>query len=787
MNCPYLRDRQKVVVVGWVEQSETQHTQPITCECVGLMRSARLRQHIRSTQPTTLSTLNSQLSTPMTTQVQHTLQAYLRHELCTPINATIGYSALLLEELRHQPDTTIFSDLQKIHNCSQELLTLVTTILDPVQLELSQIEGDLGRFGAELRRALLTPLSTIIGYCEMLLEEAPAELIGDLDKIHASAQQLLGMVNDIINLAQQQLQTLTAPDLQPPQLLFEHPATATLVQSATTTIDTLSQPSFEPPVPGGLILVVDDNPTNCDLLSRQLERQGHTVSTATNAAQALRLLKAVAFDLILLDVIMPGVNGLELLQQIEQNDKLKHIPTIAISALDSIDSAVKCLELGAEDYLHKPCNPILLKARIAACLEKKRLRDQEILYLQQVERLMAAAAAIETKTFNPDSLNDLSQHPHKLGQLARVFQQMAKEVDAREQQLVQQVQRLQVSIDQGQKQRLVAEVAATDHFQQLQKRTKRSSDIENLYRSSLYPSLHPAPPQSDRSLPDRVEQSPLLVAKKVQQPANHLNVNVGNSKIVAVHSFRGGTGKSNLTSNLAVSLAKQGKRVAIVDTDLQSPGIHVLFGLEDETIDLTLNDYLWERCSLYEAAYDLKHILPSNTVDGALYLIPASVKANDINRILQEGYHQERLLDGFAEIVRDLQLDFLLIDTHPGINEETLQAISICSLLVVVMRPDYQDYQGTAAIVELGKLLSVQEMLLVVNKALPSFDIEGYRQQLETAYDVPVAAILPFTEAMMSLASSEVFALRYPAHPLSQAVDLICDRLITPIEIPSPR
>jgi MinD-like ATPase involved in chromosome partitioning or flagellar assembly/DNA-binding response OmpR family regulator len=710
-----------------------------------------------------------------TTQVQHTLQAYLRHELCTPINATIGYSALLLEELRHQPETTLFT----------ELLTLVTTILDPVQLELSQIEGDLGRFGAELRRALLTPLSTIIGYCEMLLEEAPAELISDLDKIHASAQQLLGMVNDIVNLAQQQLQTLTVPESNPP-LLFEHPATANLVQSATTTLNTLRQESVIPKVPGGMILVVDDNPTNCDLLSRQLQKEGHTVTTATNASQALRLLKAVAFDLILLDVIMPGVNGLELLQQIKQNDKLKHIPAISISALDAIDSAVKCLELGAEDYLHKPCNPILLKARIAACLEKKRLRDQEVLYLQQVERLMTAAAAIETKTFNPDSLNDLSQNPHKLGQLARVFQQMATEVDAREQRLEQQVQRLQVSIDQGQKQRLVSEVVATEHFQQLQKRTKRSSDIANLYRSSLYPSLYPSPPKSDRSLSDAEIPSPLPVAKQVQQPTIDLNANVGNSKIVAVHSFRGGTGKSNLTSNLAVSLAKQGKRVAMIDTDLQSPGIHVLFGLEDETINRTLNDYLWERCAIYEAAYDLSHILTSNTANGALYLIPASVKANDITQILREGYPHERLLDGFGAIISDLQLDFLLIDTHPGINQETLQAIAVCSQLVVLMRPDYQDYQGTAAIIELGKMLSVQEMLLVVNKVLPNFDVEDYRQQLEKAYDVPVAAILPFTEAMMSLASSEVFALRYPAHPLSQAVDLIRDRIITPSEIPCP-
>ena len=228
-------------------------------------------------------------------------------------------------------------------------------------------------------------------------------------------------------------------------------------------------------------------------------------------------------------------------------------------------------------------------------------------------------------------------------------------------------------------------------------------------------------------------------AQGVQQSHPAIAPNAGNvdpaklsaSKIVVVHSFRGGTGKSNLTSNLAISLAKQGKRVGIIDTDLQSPGIHVLFGLEDEAIDRTLNDYLWGRCALHEAAYDLSYLvqdqssssIPDNilgSTPGNIYLIPASTKANYITRILQEGYHEEMLLDGFSEVIRDLQLDFLFVDTHPGINEETLQAIAVCGLLLVVLRPDYQDYQGTAVIVELARLLSVAEMLLVVNKALPN-------------------------------------------------------------------
>ncbi|GEM_PF-232379 len=721
---------------------------------------------------------------PQSSQVQTTLLAYLRHELCTPINGMIGYSELLLEAVQTQPESTLFGDLQKIYGCSKQLLTLVTVILDPVQLEMSQIDGDLSGFGSTLRMELLTPLSTIIGYCEMLLEEAPAELILDLDKLNASAQQLMSLINDIIHLAQQQLQTLNAQVDNAPPLLLESP----LAQGAATALETLRQGSPEKTAPGGMILVVDDNPTNCDLLARQLKRHAYTVTTANSGSQALRLLKAIPYDLILLDVIMPGMNGLELLQQLKRHDTWRHIPVIMISALDEIDGAVKCIELGADDYLHKPFDPTLLKARIGAYLEKKQLRDQELLYLQQVERLTAAAAAIETKTFSPNSLDDLVQQPNKLGQLARVFQHMAQEVYSRERHLEQQVHRLQVTIDNGQKKRLVAEIAVTDHFRQLQKRTKSSRDIENLYRPSLYPPLSGFSPEKasptlvgEKRSTSTVDSQAASVINKPGQPAVDCNNHdARTAQIVAVHSFRGGTGKSNLTSNLAISLAKQGKRVGIIDTDLQSPGIHVLFGLDDETITLTLNDYLQGRCALYEAAYDLSHLLPqqvsSNT--GSIYLIPASVKANDITRVLREGYDQEILLDGFADVSRDLQLDFLLIDSHPGINEETLQAIAVCNLLIVVLRPDYQDYQGTAVILELARLLSVSEMLLVVNKAFPTFEMETYRQQLETVYEVSAVEILPFSEEMMYLASSEIFSVRHPEHPLTKAVDALSKHII---------
>jgi class 3 adenylate cyclase len=135
----------------------------------------------------------------------------------------------------------------------------------------------------------------------------------------------------------------------------------------------------------GSMLVVDDVEANRDLLSRRLQRQGHTVVVADNGRQAIDLLQSQTFDLILCDIMMPEMNGYEVLRYIKADTNLRHLPVIMISALDDIDSVVRCIELGAEDYLFKPFNPTLLKARINACLEKKRLRDQEQAYLRQLQ------------------------------------------------------------------------------------------------------------------------------------------------------------------------------------------------------------------------------------------------------------------------------------------------------------------------------------------------------------------------------------------------------------------
>jgi MinD-like ATPase involved in chromosome partitioning or flagellar assembly len=240
-------------------------------------------------------------------------------------------------------------------------------------------------------------------------------------------------------------------------------------------------------------------------------------------------------------------------------------------------------------------------------------------------------------------------------------------------------------------------------------------------------------------------------------------------KVVSVHSFRGGTGKSNTTANLAVTVARQGKRVGIVDTDIQSPGIHVLFGFDESRMNLALNDYLWGRCSVEEAAYDVSYVLEGTGCrESAIYLIPSSLKAGEIARVLREGYDVGLLNDGFQGLIQQLNLDYLFIDTHPGLNEETLLSITISDVLLLIMRPDRQDFQGTAVTIDIARRLEVPKMLLLVNKALSSFDFPALKAEVEETYGAPVAAILPLTEDMIQLGSSDIFILRFPDHPLTQ-------------------
>ncbi len=253
------------------------------------------------------------------------------------------------------------------------------------------------------------------------------------------------------------------------------------------------------------------------------------------------------------------------------------------------------------------------------------------------------------------------------------------------------------------------------------------------------------------------------------------------AQIISIHSFRGGTGKSNTTANLAALYTAAGKRVGVIDTDIQSPGIHVLFGLAGESVGYSLNDYLWGRCSIEQAAHDVTDVITGGGAKsgGRLYLIPSSIQADAIVNVLREGYDVSKLTEGFRSLINELQLDLLLIDTHPGLNEETLFSLAISHALLIVMRPDQQDYEGTGVTVEVARSLDVPRLLLLVNKNPAAFPTVEVQARVEETFACTVAGVLPHTDEMMTLASNGIFVNHYPDHELTHLYQRVADQLLT--------
>ena len=248
--------------------------------------------------------------------------------------------------------------------------------------------------------------------------------------------------------------------------------------------------------------------------------------------------------------------------------------------------------------------------------------------------------------------------------------------------------------------------------------------------------------------------------------------------IVSVHSFRGGTGKSNTTANLAAIAAARGLRVGVIDADIQSPGIHVLFGLADETGYASLNDFLWHDRPIEDVALDVTDRV-GGLHGGRLYLIPSSMEPGEITRVLREGYDAQRLTQGLRELVDQLSLDVLFIDTHPGLNEETLLSLVISDALLIVMRPDRQDFEGTGITARVAKELEVPRISIVVNKTPTDFDPESVAARVRATYDCDVAAVLPHSDDLMRLGSEGVFSLINPDHELTALYRTLADRILS--------
>ena len=303
--------------------------------------------------------------------------SHLRHDLRTPINQILGYSELLLEEtqeaaLRSIPLSAddLAPDLQKIRQAAKTLLNLINDNLTDERLSFA---GEIVNRGS----ATAAPFPFAAG--------AP-----------------VGGAPSPASVPPRTFSTPSASSSPPPASPSPAPAafgpseippaasSAELVHPAADVAALLGD-SASPEIAAraavitGRILVVDDQPANRELLARQLERQGHAVATAADGRSALERLRGEPFDLVLLDQMMPVLDGFSTLVELKRDPDLRDLPVIMISALDELAAVVRCIEHGAEDFLPKPFNPTLLRARIGAGLQKKRFRDRERAYLAELE------------------------------------------------------------------------------------------------------------------------------------------------------------------------------------------------------------------------------------------------------------------------------------------------------------------------------------------------------------------------------------------------------------------
>lgn len=300
----------------------------------------------------------------------------LKHDLRTPLNHVIGYCEMLLEESAEDAPPQLVADLQRIHLAGRRLLTVINDLFDPIKSTTYKANPSL------VHHEIRTPLNQIIGYAEMLQEEATEQgataFADDAGKILQASRKLLILVVENFGESKPGLNIAENPTGTLPTTLLRHDETAP-ISTARTAISTVDGEK------GGSILIVDDDEGNRTMLSRRLQRLGFRTSVAENGRYALEKLKDARFDLMLLDIQMPELNGYQVLECLKADPEIRDIPVIVLSASDEIERVARCIEMGAEDYLPKPFDPVLLQARIGASLEKKRLRDREVSHLRQIQ------------------------------------------------------------------------------------------------------------------------------------------------------------------------------------------------------------------------------------------------------------------------------------------------------------------------------------------------------------------------------------------------------------------
>ena len=356
----------------------------------------------------------------------------LRHDLRTPVNHIVGYCELLLEDARGDEHQERRESLKAALAVVREALVMINTALPSSGANVTR--ADVDALNARLREPRQRIMSVIASL--MAPAQSDAEFASDLRKIRDATDRLVAVKRP----------DQPAPKPVPARRTPPTPFAAAQLGDACK----------------GRILVVDDVEDNRGVLMRHLTKQGYDVDCAADGTEALRMVGGAAYDLMLLDVRMPGIDGYEVLARVKKDPATRDLPVVMISAADELETIAACIEAGADDFLPKPFDPVILRARISASVEKKRLRNMEVDYLNQVDRVVEAATAVEKGSYAPGSLSEVARRDDAIGRLARVFDSMAAGVRAREERLHGQVTNLRREIEEAKEGSAESESAELD-------------------------------------------------------------------------------------------------------------------------------------------------------------------------------------------------------------------------------------------------------------------------------------------------------------------------------------
>ncbi len=306
---------------------------------------------------------------PLAGDTKRSILVGLQHTLRAPVSAIVSCSERLLNVAEEDTD-----ELAKIRDAAAELVLQVYDLSKREHLDAATFAGDLEEFVRTLKRELTTAMHVVLGYCELAREKQAAR---PEDTMTRSALERIDALERIVEATERLLET----------------------------VDTVSVPgvpcgaaSPQPPAPVAVLpelhavaLVVDDDKLSSAIVARHLEHLGVRSTVVHDGQQALELLAVQSFDLMILDIVMPGMDGLEVLERMRDIEHMRDIPTLVVSSVDDLDTVARCIELGADDHLPKNFNRVLFDARVRAVLERKRLMDDAKVHTEQLrlERLHA--------------------------------------------------------------------------------------------------------------------------------------------------------------------------------------------------------------------------------------------------------------------------------------------------------------------------------------------------------------------------------------------------------------